>query len=133
MDAIIKDGVFTGDNPVAEGRSLLGVTGYGGEGGKWYAVNTTTGQVSVSDTEQAGYIYMSRDGVFVSAVSGQNVIGKLQVGDVILAIDGLRMATIQDVIGAVNRHYAGETVTLSVWRGDAEITVSVILTEDTSS
>ncbi len=133
LDEIIAKGSFTGDNPVAEGRSLLGVTGYGGEGGKWYAVDGTTGSVTVSDTEQPGYVYMPRDGVFVSAVSGQNVIGKMQVGDVILAINGLRMTTIQDVIGAVNRHYAGESVTLTVWRGDAEITVRVMLTEGAAS
>ena len=51
----------------------------------------------------------------------------------IFTVNGLRMTNIQDVIAVVNRHYAGETVTLTVLRGEQEITVSVILTEGEAS
>ena len=132
LDAIIQneDGVFAGkQNPVAEGRSLLGVTGHGGEKGFWYRADPETGLVGSSPNEQEGYHYMPADGVYVLDVSGSNVQGKLKVGDVILAINGLSMTTIQDVIGEVNRHYAGESVTLTVLRGGETISVSVMLTE----
>jgi serine protease Do len=128
LDAIIKDGSFTGDNPLAEGRSLLGVTGHGGVKDMWYCANAD-GTITSSETEQPGYYKMPADGVYVMSADGANVQSKLQAGDVILAVNGLRMTTIQDVIAAVNRHYAGETVTVTVLRAGVQLDVEVILLE----
>lgn len=129
LDAIIKDGAFHGVNPLAEGRSLLGVTGYGVEAGRWYRVDPVTNSVASSDEEQAGYTYAEASGVYVGAVTGIHVATLLREGDIITAVDGLEMNTITDVIGAVNRHYAGETVTLTVYRDGETLTVRVVLTE----
>lgn len=128
LDAIIKTGSFTGHNPVAEGRSLLGVTGHGGVKDMWYRANAD-GSITTSETEQPGYYQMPEDGVYVMSADGNNVQGKLQAGDVILAINGLRMTTIQDVIAEVNRHYVGETVRITALRDGTQIEVNVILVE----
>ena len=63
-----------------------------------------------------------------------NVITKISAGDIIVKVNGLRMYTIYDVIGEVNRYRAGETVSLTLLRPDGgdytEITVSVQLSEE---
>lgn len=127
-DAIIANGSFTGKNPITEPPSALGLSGHGVEAGTWYALDAATGKVSVSLTQQPGYYQASASGVYVSSVSvGSHAVGRMQKGDIILKVDGLRMYTIQDVIAAVNRRYIGERVVLTVWRDGAETTVVVEL------
>ncbi len=133
IDAIIKDGKFTGKNPVAEGRSQLGVTGRGLVGGVWYDDPAADQPIS-SATEKPGYFKMPCDGIYVMSTSGSNAAGSLREGDIIIKIDGQNMYTIHDVISAVNRHYEGETVTVTALRpgflGDyEEISVKITLTE----
>ncbi len=129
-DEIIKHGKFTGKNPIAEGRSLLGVTGHGCVEGKWYAVDPINSEVTTSDTEQPGFYRCDATGIYVSAVNGGNAKGIMQEGDIILKINGLRMMTIQDVIAEANRHYASETLTLEVYRNGQIITLKVGLIEE---
>ncbi len=133
IDAIIADGAFTGENPIASGRTLLGLTGRGLKGGYWYS-DPRSDTLQESLTEQPGYFQMPRDGVYVVSVSGVNVITKISAGDIIVKVNGLRMYTIYDVIGEVNRYRAGETVSLTLLRPDGgdytEITVSVQLSEE---
>ena len=100
LDAIIKEGAFTGDNPLAEGPSQLGVTGYSVSAGKWYRLEAN-GAVSTSPVAKEGYHTTDVDGVYVSAISGTQANGKLCVGDVILRVNGLHMNTIQDVVSEV--------------------------------
>ena len=129
-DAIIRDGSFTGENPIASPRSLLGVTGRGLKGGYWYS-DPAAEMLTESQTEVQGYFHMPVDGVYVTAVSGQNSAGKIKSGDIIVKIDGLRMYNIYDVIGAVNRHQAGETVKVTLMRPSGstytELTVDIVL------
>ena len=129
LDAIIKDGSFTGQNPVAEGRSLLGVTGFGVEEGLWYLLDESSGQVATSLTAKEGYLQMPTTGVYVSSISGTNALDRLQAGDIITALDGLRITSIQSLISSVNLRHAGEEVTLSVLRDGAEIFVKIRLIE----
>lgn len=131
-DAIIAHGSFNGKNPIAEGRSLLGVTGHGGVKGMWYSdtPDAQTGAMDASESEKPGYHLMKENGVYVTAVNGGDAIGKMQTGDIITRINGLHVATVYDLIAEANRHYAGESVTLTVLRGDATVEVSVRLYED---
>lgn len=133
-DAIIDKGAFNGDDPIAEGRSLLGVTGHGGTKGMWYSdvADALTGSMSASETEQPGYHFMKETGVYVTAVNGGDAKGKMQAGDIITKINGLQVSTVYDLIAEANRHYAGETVTLTVVRGNQTIEVSVRLYEDSA-
>lgn len=128
IDAIIKHGSFDGDNPVAEGPSQIGVTGYTVEAGKWY-LQKPDGSIATSDEEAQGYHFAEQSGVYVAAVSGPQAVGHIEVGDVVTQINGLRMRSIYDVIEAVNRHYAGETVTVTLWRGGEKMDVEVRLGE----
>lgn len=118
IDALIEDGSFTGTNPVATGRSLLGIGGIGIEGGYWYSDPADSNRQK-SLSEVAGYTYIPDDGVYVIAVNESNAIGRLAVGDVITHINGLAMYTVYDVINQVNRYpvYTDVTVTLKRYNG----------------
>lgn len=115
IDAIIKDGKFEGQNPIATGRSLLGVTGRGLLGGYWYS-SLTADEIKQSETEVEGYVYMPFDGVLVTIAESVNIKGKILAGDMVTKINGLNMYTIYDVINMVNRHGAGEVLTITVKR-----------------
>lgn len=50
-------------------------------------------------------------------------------GDLIIAIDGEQIADQQDLSNAMNRHKAGDTVTVTVYRGKRKLDVKVVLGE----
>ena len=93
IDAIIANGEFTGENPIASPRSVLGVTGRGLKGGYWYSDPMSDQRVD-SATEVQGYFLMPRDGVFVVSVSGLGAVGKIKVGDIMIKVNGLRVYNI---------------------------------------
>jgi len=133
-EAIVRDGVFTGENPIAAPRTLLGLSGRGLEKNKWYS-DPTKESIKSSDTETAECTFkMPEDGIYVMSVSDGGAVGKVYVGDIITRIDGLRMYTIYDVINAVNRRQPGEVVTLTLLRpsggGYNTVTVEVLLTSE---
>lgn len=129
LDAIIKNGSFTGRNPIVEGRSLLGVTGHGGMAGTWYFVDPLSNQVVSSETQTPGYHYMPVNGVYVIEVQGVNAKNKFFVGDVILAVNGLSVRDTKELITAVNCYPCGTTVSIRVWRDGVEQTVQIVLDE----
>ena len=130
LDAIIKDGSFTGENPVIEGRSLLGISGFGGAKGKWYYVDPLTNKVTVSDEEREGYMYMPADGVLVSGIINVNAKNKLFAGDVIYALNGLTVRNTEELIDAVNCYPCGEIVKVYVWRNGEQVVVDICLAEE---
>lgn len=48
-------------------------------------------------------------------------------GDVIVAVDGARLATIADLRDIVSSHAPGDTVSLQIYRGDKKMTLTVTL------
>lgn len=50
-------------------------------------------------------------------------------GDLIVAVDGEQVADQQDLAAALNRHKAGETVTVTIFRGKRRMDVKVVLGE----
>lgn len=133
VDEIIQKGSFTGRNPIVEGRSLLGVTGHGGSEGVWYRVDPETGVVESSEEAKPGYHRMLASGIYVMEISGANARDKVNTGDVITQVNGLNVVTTSDLIAAVNRYYAGETVTLTLRRGAATLYVEIVLQEESAS
>ena len=59
-------------------------------------------------------------------------IGNIPVmigGDLIVAIDGEQISDLQDLSNAMNRHKAGDTVTVTVYRGKRKMDIKVVLGE----
>src|SRR3974390_425504 len=50
-------------------------------------------------------------------------------GDLIIAVDGEQVADQQDLAGVLNRHKAGETVTVTLLRGRRKMDIKVVLSE----
>ena len=50
-------------------------------------------------------------------------------GDLIVAIDGEQIGDLQDLANAMNRHKAGDTVTVTIFRGKRKLDVKVVLGE----
>ena len=50
-------------------------------------------------------------------------------GDLIVAIDGEQIGDQQDLANAMNRHKAGDTVTVTIYRGKRKMDVKVVLGE----
>ena len=50
-------------------------------------------------------------------------------GDLIVAIDGEQIADLQDLANAMNRHKAGDTVTITIFRGKRRLEVKAVLGE----
>ena len=129
LDAIIKDGSFTGENPVAHGRLQLGLTGHSVLGGKWYLANAQTGSYMALDEAVSGAYYAERDGVYVIEVTGANPKGKVIAGDIVLRVDGLQIYSTQELIACVNGHHAGDKVVLTLLREGNEVEVEIRLVE----
>jgi serine protease Do len=62
----------------------------------------------------------------VSPGSGAEASG-IQVGDVIVEVDGVAVRSIQDVAAQVRRHRPGDTVTIALLRAGERIEVDVVL------
>jgi S1-C subfamily serine protease len=54
-------------------------------------------------------------------------------GDLIVAMDGQEIANAQDLAAAMNSHRAGDTVTLTIFRGRKRIDVAVKLNDATET
>lgn len=102
IKSLISDGYVTG-------RPLLGISG------------TTV-------TEEQAERYHIPQGVYVYSVSEKSVSG-LQQGDVITAINGTEITTMEELNEQKNLYKAGETVSLRVSRGGESINVQVTLQE----
>jgi S1-C subfamily serine protease len=50
-------------------------------------------------------------------------------GDLIVGIDGQAITTPQDLSNALNAHHAGDTVTLTIYRGQQRMNVKVTLSD----
>lgn len=48
-------------------------------------------------------------------------------GDLIVGVDGQEITTAQDFASAINEHHAGDTVTLTVFRGRQRLNIKVVL------
>ena len=54
-------------------------------------------------------------------------------GDLIVAMDGQEIANPQDLAAAMNSHRAGDTVTLTIFRGRKRMDVKVTLSDATDA
>lgn len=98
--------------------------------------------ITVSDS--SGYEYTTDEWgrrVIVETMPGARIeeVGKdscaekagLQAGDVVTKLDETVIKTANDLINAKNKHKAGDTITLEVYRKGEKLTVTVVLDEYT--
>jgi S1-C subfamily serine protease len=54
-------------------------------------------------------------------------------GDLIVAIDGQEVTDPQDISGIMDKHQAGDTVSVTILRGQRRMTIKLILGEATDA
>ena len=94
-------------NGYVTGRPQLGITG-------------------VTVTEEYAELYHMPQGVYVYSADGASA---LQKGDIITAIDGTAITTMEELNEQKNQHQAGDTVTLTVTRSGESMDVQITLQE----
>jgi S1-C subfamily serine protease len=75
-------------------------------------------------------VHVAAGAVVLEAVTDGPAAGAgLEAGDVIVAIDGNETNSVEDVLGALHEHQAGDVVTVTVDRGDETKDFKVALTD----
>ena len=63
------------------------------------------------------------------AKNGPLALAGAHTGDIILAFDGKKTSSVADLRDEINKHKAGDNVTVTILRNEREITLSVTLQE----
>ena len=113
-------------------RPMLGVTGVFLEKGKYYLPNST-GVEWIPEEDLFGYnlsqlIYAPVSGVYVMGFAdGMDAVSKMMLGDYITACQGEEVISMNSLQAIINNYYAGDTVTLTVYRNGVYIPVDITL------
>lgn len=149
LSAIIRDGNADSVNSsLSFRRPLLGIVGVYVEEGHTYVMDDALGrivdcegstveeiqsQITQSGGTVGATIQTKVSGVYVTSVSaGMGAEGKLQEGDIVLSVDGLRVSGMSVLANALNDRYVGDTVSVEAYRNGSTVTVDVVLSAQTA-
>ncbi len=130
--AIIENGHADDVNSgISIGRPLIGITGVGVLEKMWYEYNDTG--ITVVDEQYAKEnpsktFYAPVTGVCVRGLTeGLDAKNKLQVGDIITKVNNIDVDNIYAMMDIINEFNGGEQVTVTVYREEKSVTVSITL------
>ena len=133
LEAIMKYGNADSINSsLSHKRPMLGITCVQVVGGVHYRI-TETGIEQVAEENLGLYspeelIFPQVSGVYVMGFAeGMDAAVKMQVGDIITGVDGEEIESRDHLMDLINEHYAGETVTLTVYRDGKSVSVNIVL------
>ena len=73
-------------------------------------------------------------GVYVMGFAdGMDAASKMEVGDIITACQGEEVTSMNALSGIINEYYAGDTITLTVYRGNLYTPVDIVLSAQPES
>ena len=113
-------------------RPMLGITGVYVDSGEYYLPNET-GVKRLTEEELENYdkselIHPAVSGVYVMGFAdGMDAATKMEVGDIITACQGEEVTSMNALSGIINEYYAGDTITLTVYRGNLYTPVDIVL------
>ena len=133
LEAIIKYGNADSINSsLSHKRPMLGITGVYLEGGAYYLPNDTGVQMipeeELGNVDTSLLLHPEVSGIYVmSFADGMDAAGKMRVGDIITAAQGDEIESMDHLMDIINDYYAGDTVTLTVYRNGVYVPVDIIL------
>lgn len=147
LNAIIKDGNADSINSsLSYKRAYLGIRGDSVEKDHTYlAYSLSDGTRGLEDCEGSTVEQMRKkitasggipgdtvqpsvSGVYVLTVTeGMGAVGKLQVGDIIISLDGTRVTDMTDLQDLLNAMYVGDVITIQADRNGQIVTVEIEL------
>jgi S1-C subfamily serine protease len=111
---------------------MLGITGVYVEGGAYY-LPTADGVQLIFEDELKDYsmdelIHPAVSGIYVMGFAdGMDAASKMQIGDIITAAEGEDLKSMNQLMNIINEFYAGDTVTLTVYRDSTNVSVDIVL------
>lgn len=87
--------------------------------------------IEVSDSRTAFYYRVPKNGVYLAGINEGSAAERagLKIGDGILAVDDVEISTASQLQAEIANHKAGDAITLTILRDNAEKTVKVTLGE----
>ena len=134
LEAIIQHGNADSINSsLSHKRPMLGITGVYLVGGAHYLPNETGVEMilesDIGKFDEGVLISPEVSGIYVMGFAeGMDAASKLKIGDIITAVQGEQIESMDHLMDMINDHYAGDTVTLTFYRDGsyfpADITLS---------
>lgn len=135
LEAIIKDGNADGvDSSISFDfvRPLIGITGVYMKEGNYYVLEgdritqLDPGEIDKYPAEKV--VHPVASGIYVTALTdGMDAVGKLQVGDIITAVQAKDVTSMATLVNEINNYFAGDTVTVSVNRNGEQLQLQITL------
>ena len=119
-------------------RPMLGITGVYVDAGEYYLPNAT-GVERIPEEELGDYavsdlIYAPVSGVYVMGFAeGMDAAAKMKKGDIVTACQGEELPSMNALSNIINDYYAGDTVTLTVYRDGKYLPVDIVLSAQPTS
>ncbi len=133
LEAIMEYGNADSINSsLSHKRPMLGITGVYIEKETYYLPNENGVEMipaaDVGDYDRSELIYSSVSGIYIMGFAeGMDAAAKLQKGDIVTAAQGEELESMNHLMSIINDYYAGDTVTLTVYRGGSYIPVDIVL------
>lgn len=132
LGAIIRDGNADSINSnISYDRPVIGIGGVYVEGGKHYVmIAGTRREVSESYAQENPDDVISPEvsGIYVLQLTeGTDSANKLEVGDVVVGINGQTFRDMNDFMSQINEHYAGDEVQVTYYRNGKKANVMITL------
>ncbi len=132
LDAIIEGRLDDIQSSVSHKRPMLGIVCVPVEGGAYYVVmGDSIEQITEEELSQypgSELLHPDVSGILVRGITeGMDAVGKILPGDIITAINGEEITTDDELMDVINDYYAGDTVTLTVYRGAVYTPVDIVL------
>ena len=133
LEAIMEHGNADNINSsLSHKRPILGITAIYLKADTYYYMADGSA-LPVEEDEIGNYpaeniLHPAKDGVHViSVTAGLGADGKLFPGDIVTAVQGEMFTSLQGMMAIINQYYAGNTITLTVYRNNAFIPVDITL------
>jgi len=133
LEAIMEHGNADSINSsLSHKRPMLGITGVYVEGGAYYLPNPDGVQLipeeDVNQYVAAELLHPQVSGIYIMGFAeGMDAAAKMQEGDIVTAAEGEEIESMDHLMNIINEHYAGDTVTLTVYRGGKYLRVDITL------
>ncbi len=133
LEAIMKDGNADNVNSsLSHKRPMLGIVGVYMEADTYYVFEKdhilAIPENEIGKYNKADLICPAASGIYVREVTpGMGADGKLRLGDIITAVQGTEILSMNDLMNIVNDYYAGDTITLTVYRGRVYTPIDIVL------
>ena len=133
LEAIMKYGNADSINSsLSHKRPMLGITGVYIEKDTYYLPTEEGVELipteNLGDYNRADLIYSPVSGIYIMGFAeGMDAAAKLREGDVVTAAQGEEVESMNHLMNIINDYYAGDTVTLTVYRGGSYIPVDIVL------